>query len=126
MMTPMQIAWSLSGAALLLSICALCAALRTSARSQLRRLSALSTRLEGVESDMTAMQDELLKQLQRERARANMANHRARLKATEPGEPAASSNGSAAPGERTDAEKDAWQRETNLRILRGEIKFPGR
>lgn len=123
MMTPMQIAWSLSGAALLLSICALCVALRTSVRSQLKRLSALSTRLEAVESDMTSMQDELLKQLHRERARANMASLRARQKATEPGEPGASSNGS---GERTEADKDAWQREMNLRILRGEIKFPGR
>lgn len=124
-MTPMQVALSLSGAALFASICALCVALRTSARYQLKRLYALSTRLEAVESDMTSMQDELLKQLQRERARANMASLRARQKATEPGEPAASSNGSAA-AERTEAEKDAWQRETNLRILRGEIKFPGR
>jgi hypothetical protein len=125
-MTPTLAVSSLSGAALLLSIFALCVALRTSARSQLKRLSALSTRLEAVESDMTSMQDELLKQLQRERARANMASLRARQKATEPGEQAASSNGSAAPGERTEAEKDAWQREANLRILRGEIKFPGR
>jgi hypothetical protein len=123
MMTPTLAALSLSGAALAVSICALFAALRTSARSQLKRLSGLSTRLEAVESDSDTMRSELLRQLQRERARANMASMRASRKATAPDERAASSNGS---GERTEAEKDEWTRQTNLKILSGEIKLPGR
>lgn len=109
----------------MLSICALFAALRTSARSQLRRLAALSNRCDQLECDLIETRDELLKQLQRERARANMAALRASRKATEHDAPAGSSNGS---GERvmTEAEKDEWQRTMNRKILMGEVKLPGR
>ena len=114
---------SLIGLALCLSICALCVALRTSARSLLKRLSAHSTRLTEAEQELDDHRSELMSALNRERARANMASLRAKAKATERAEPEASANGSAA---MTEAEKDAWQRDMNLKLLTGQVKLPGR
>lgn len=125
-MTPMLGLWLLSGTALAVGIAALFAARRSSGRSLLLRLTALSERMTQAENFVEMQQDVLRDFLRRERAAENMRKFRQRQKATEPGEPEASANGSAAGDARTEAEKDAWQRETNLRILRGEIKFPGR
>lgn len=125
MTTPTLTMWSLIGAALSLSIFALVVALRTSARSQSKRLAALSTRVEELQSDMDSTQSELRAQLQRERSRANMATLRASRKATERVEAEDSANGS---GGRalTEAEKDEWQRTMNLKLLTGEVRPPGR
>jgi len=125
MTTLTPLAWSLIGAALLLSTCALVVALRTSARFLSKRLAALSTRLQEVELDQDSIRSELLKQLQRERARANMQALRASRKATERDEPEESSNGSAGRAQ-TEAEKDEWQRSMNLKLLTGAVKPPGR
>lgn len=116
----------LSGAALLLSICALSAARRTSGPSLLRRLSALSKSFEDMACDVDSIRSELLKQLQRERARANMATMRASRRATEPAAPEASPNGADGSGAMTEDAKDKWTREMNLKIVRGEVKLPGR
>lgn len=117
--------WLLSSTALVLSIAALYAARRSSVRSLLLRLNALSERLTLAETFAETQQDLVKDFLRRERQAENMRKFRERQRPTGPGEPAQLSNGSDA-AERTEAEKDAWQRETNLRILRGEIKFPGR
>jgi len=120
------IEWSLIAAALSLSICALFVARHTSVRSQSRRLAELSTRVEALESDTDTIRDELLKQLERERARANMAAVRARRKATERDEPAAESSNGSDGRAQTEAEKDEWQRAMNRKLLLGEVKLPGR
>ena len=86
-------------------------------------LSALSTRLTEAEQELDDHRSELMSALNRERARANMASLRAKAKATERAEPEASANGSAA---MTEAEKDAWQRDMNLKLLTGQVKLPGR
>jgi len=118
--------WSLIAAALSLSTCALFVALRSSGRSLSKRLAALLTRLENLEADQDSTRSELLTQLKRERQRANMANIRARQKATEQDEPAELLNGSAASGQLSEDEKDRWQRDMNRKILTGQVKLPGR
>lgn len=122
----MLIAWLLSGAALLLSTCAHVVALRTSDRSLSKRLAALSTRLEAAEAELDEVRTELVKQMHRERARANVASMRAARKATEPGERGGSSSNGSAGYAMTESEKDEWQRSMNLKLLTGEVKLPGR
>jgi len=115
----------LSFTALGVGTAALFAARRSSARSLLPRFNALSERMTLLESYVETHQDLLKDFLRRERAAANMKKFRERQKATEQDDPAASSNGSGARA-MTESEKDEWQRSTNLKLLRGEIKPPGR
>lgn len=117
---------SLSGAALSLSICALYVALRSSARSQSRRLSELLKRLEELQTDHDSINAELVKQLNRERARANMASLRASRKAPELDAKEEAVGASGKNGAMTEAEKDEWQRTMNLKLMTGEVKLPGR
>lgn len=126
MMTPMLGLWLLSGTALALSIAALYAARRSSVRSLLLRLNALSERLTLAETFAETQQDLVKDFLRRERQAENMRKFRERQKATEQEEPAASSNGSGTGRAATEAEKDEWQRTMNMKILTGEIRPPGR
>jgi len=115
----------LSVTALAVGIAALFAARRSSARSLLPRFNALCERMTLLESFVETHQDLLKDFLRRERAAANMKKFRERQKATEQDEPVVSSNGSGARA-MTESEKDEWQRATNLKLLTGEIKPPGR
>jgi len=123
-MTSMQALLSLSSAALCISTCALYVALRSSARSQSRRLSALSTRLDHTDALIDLLQVTFKDLARREQARLTMQ----RLRANEKMEPREAdtfpgSNGQSQPlTEDVEAAKDRWQRETNLKIARGEIK----
>jgi len=112
MTTPTLIALSLSCLGLSLSIAALFAALRSSGRTLSRRLDELSTRFSAVEDHCEA-QTSRIKSI---RAQVNAAN--------------ASRSANREPPELTpetiEAQKDEWQRRTNLAIARGELRIPGR
>lgn len=111
--------WSLTSAALCISIYAAIAASRTSGRSQLKRLSELSTRLEELDEAHQLLHAEL----NRQRSRANMEKLRRKREATEREEDGSRSENGSTNGELdNDAAKDRWTRETNLKIARGEIR----
>jgi hypothetical protein len=123
MTTPMLIQWSLTSAALCISIYAAFAASRTSGRSLSKRLSELSTRLEELDEGHQLLAAEL----NRVRSRANMDKLRRKREATaaaENGEP--SGSGSTNGATETETAKDEWTRQTNLKIARGEIHPLGR
>lgn len=119
-MTPTLMLWLLSAVTLLASISALVASNRTSARSLLKRLSALSERLEDAEMLIA----DLARQLKNERSRQTMRDLRHR-KRTERDEPEESSNGQSAAGTRpmTEAEKDEWTRAMNYKIATGQVRL---
>jgi hypothetical protein len=102
------VTWLLSISALLLSIAALIVSLRSSARSQSRRLNEHSDRFSVLDDHLGAV-DSRLKSLQ---ARINAANWSRKANNEVP----ELTSGT------TEAEKDAWTRETNLKIARGEIR----
>lgn len=95
--------WLLTGAALSLSIFALVVALRSSARSHLRRLAVLSAQLADLDETVAT----LASALNRERAKSNMRELRASRKATAHDEPAGP-NGAESP--------DEWQRRMNREL----------
>lgn len=99
---PTLLALSLSFLALCGSIVALTVALRTSGRSLSRRYIALSERLSELETAMEAQQ-------------GRMKSLSVRLSSVR------RANGEApeAPAAMTEAQKDEWQRQTNLQIARG-------
>jgi len=101
---------SLTAAALSLSIYAAVVARRTSARSLLKQLSALSMRVDSLEDDAANL-ERLTRNLQ---VRANMATMRARQKATAPEEPEERSGNGSAP--MSESEKDEWQRRMNREL----------
>lgn len=114
MTTATAFMWSLSALALSLSTCALIVAVRSSARSQSLRLNALLRQL----SDHSEALEALSIRLRTIQTRLNMAAGRARRANGE------TSEAPPAHAAMTEDEKDKWQRETNLKIARGEIHSP--
>lgn len=99
----------LSISALLLSIAALFAALRSSGRFLFKRYDALCSRI----SDLEVRQDATETRIKSVRAQANAAYSRK-----------ANSELPEVTSETTEEAKDRWTRETNLRIARGELRPP--
>lgn len=106
MTIPTLAALSLSILGLLLSIAALSVALRSSGRSLVRRYLALSERFSELETAMEAQQGRV-KSLS---VRLSNAKNR---------------NGAESESNTpmTERDKDEWQRQTNLRIARGEYRM---
>jgi len=109
----MLLAWSLSTSALLLSIYALSVARRTSDQSLAKRLSELSLQ----SREHAELIDQLSDKLKNLRSRVSMQAHLAKK---------ANGEAQAANGPMTEAEKDEWQREMNLKIATGQVKTFGR
>lgn len=108
--------WSLTLAALSLSIFALFAVRRTSGRSLSKQLSALSTRLESIEADQELLKQQTRLDLKRLHARLATQRYRQRVEDGEAG-PSESS----APGQSGEDDKARVRAELSRKLALGEI-----